>query len=613
MTGIIQLLPDHIANQIAAGEVIQRPASVVKELLENAIDAGATKIDLIVKDAGRTLIQVTDNGKGMSAMDALMCFERHATSKLHHADDLFKLTTKGFRGEALASIAAIAHVTLKTKMEDQDTGTLVQMEGSEILKEEPVVCATGTTLEVKNLFYNVPARRNFLKSDNVEFKNILNEFERVAIPHSDIQFQLIHNGEVVRKLTPGNLRQRLVELLGKNFNDKLVPIEESTTIVGLSGFIIKPEACKKSRGDQYFFVNNRFFKDSYFHSAISKAYESVIQPGHQPGYFLFLETDCEKIDVNVHPTKTEIKFEEDRHIFSILLTACKNSLGKFNIMPTLDFEAETSFEVPAALKKQPAQEPQIRVNHEYNPFHNESIRTSSKSNMGKTVSSNASLNAIGFGNSGSEDWSDFYPIEEESEEEPAAPQELDLDIEIERKPTLLAGNYIFTPLKDGLMSIHARRAMERVIYDEMMEQFIVSPIPSQGLLFPYEHKIDLHLMDLWQSHQRMLNQIGIRYEMADEMVQITSIPSVLQDENVDQFLAELDLQLSNNEIEKGELAHACILSVARASSNKKNLVKDTEGAHQIIEQLFRCAEHQYSPSGRPILKKISFEQIEKLN
>ncbi|MCT4561710.1 MAG: DNA mismatch repair endonuclease MutL [Crocinitomicaceae bacterium] len=331
MTGIIQLLPDHIANQIAAGEVIQRPASVVKELLENAIDAGATKIDLIVKDAGRTLIQVTDNGKGMSAMDALMCFERHATSKLHHADDLFMLTTKGFRGEALASIAAIAHVTLKTKMEDQDTGTLVQMEGSEILKEEPVVCATGTTLEVKNLFYNVPARRNFLKSDNVEFKNILNEFERVAIPHSDIQFQLIHNGEVVRKLTPGNLRQRLVELLGKNFNDKLVPIEESTTIVGLSGFIIKPEACKKSRGDQYFFVNNRFFKDSYFHSAISKAYESVIQPGHQPGYFLFLETDCEKIDVNVHPTKTEIKFEEDRHIFSILLTACKNSLGKLTL------------------------------------------------------------------------------------------------------------------------------------------------------------------------------------------------------------------------------------------------------------------------------------------
>ena len=368
MSNIISLLPEHVANQIAAGEVVQRPASVVKELLENAIDAGATQIKLIVKDAGKTLVQVMDNGSGMSPFDARMCFERHATSKVSKAEDLFALTTKGFRGEALASIAAISHVTLKTKQAQEELGNILQIEGSKITQQEPIVCPNGSSFEVKNLFYNVPARRNFLKNENIEFRHILDDFERIALAHPEVFFTLRHNDSEIYNLPSAILKKRIVDILGKSSNEKLVPIEESTDIVELKGFVGKPEFAKKKRGEQFLFVNDRFFKDSFFNHAITQAFEGLLQPKTFPSYFLYLTVNPEKIDVNVHPTKTEIKFEEDRLIYAIILSSVRQALGKYNIAPTLDFSRETSFDIPHSMINQIPVEPKIRVNENYNPF-----------------------------------------------------------------------------------------------------------------------------------------------------------------------------------------------------------------------------------------------------
>ena len=607
---VIQLLPDHIANQIAAGEVIQRPASVVKELIENSIDAGATQIELIIKDAGRTLIQVVDNGKGMNSADAVMCFERHATSKLSSANDLFNLTTKGFRGEALASIAAIAHVTIRTKQSKSDLGTFIEIEGSTIRNNEATVCSDGSSLEVKNLFYNVPARRNFLKSDSIEFKHILQEFERVVIPHFNIHFKIYHNGELIRDLPPANLRKRIVDLLGKSVNDKLVPIEEQTDIVKIQGFLIKPEGCKKSRGDQYLFVNDRFFKDNYFHSSINKAYSNILSPGVIPGYFLFFEIAPEKIDVNVHPTKTEIKFEEDRIIYQILLTTSKNSLGRFNIMPTLDFDRETSFDLPHEMRSQVPKEPVIQINEHFNPFHDTTNYRSSGSSSGKS----AAMQNAGFGAPTQEDWSSFYSIVDESPaDDSTSKKSLDLDIEVKKSDILIAGNYLFTKNKSGLLSIHFRRAYERIVYDSMIASFYHSPILGQGLLIPYQFETDLQTVTLWQENKKILNQLGFQFIENKDGIELTSLPVVLQEENIAQFLLELNSQLSSEVIDKGEIAHLCILNLAKTSALQKLLVTDQETGQHLIEQLFSCTEHQYSPSGKRIIREITYEQIESIS
>jgi len=338
MSSIIQLLPDHVANQIAAGEVVQRPASVVKELLENAIDAGATDIKLICKDAGKTLIQVIDNGKGMSVTDARLCFERHATSKIRKAEDLFDLHTKGFRGEALASIAAIAHVELKTKQDQEELGTHIVIEGSKFTSQEPAVLPKGTSFSVKNLFFNIPARRNFLKSDVVELRHIIDDFQRVALAHANIHFTLYHNGSEVFNLPQSNLRQRIVNIFAGKTNEKLVPINETTDILSIQGFIGKPEFAKKNRGEQFFFVNDRFIKNGYLHHAIMSAYEGLLKDGSQPSYFLYLDVPPHTIDINIHPTKTEIKFDDEHALYAILRSATKHSLGQFNLPPVLDFD-----------------------------------------------------------------------------------------------------------------------------------------------------------------------------------------------------------------------------------------------------------------------------------
>eukprot|EP00353_Schmidingerella_taraikaensis_P012280 CAMPEP_0185571096 /NCGR_PEP_ID=MMETSP0434-20130131/3146_1 /TAXON_ID=626734 ORGANISM="Favella taraikaensis, Strain Fe Narragansett Bay" /NCGR_SAMPLE_ID=MMETSP0434 /ASSEMBLY_ACC=CAM_ASM_000379 /LENGTH=422 /DNA_ID=CAMNT_0028186347 /DNA_START=338 /DNA_END=1603 /DNA_ORIENTATION=+ len=419
MSDLIKLLPDNIANQIAAGEVIQRPASVVKELLENSIDAGATRIDVNIKDSGKTLIQVVDNGQGMSAGDALLCFERHATSKVRKAEDLFALATKGFRGEALASIAAIAHVQMNTKLENSELGRTILIEGSEIKTNEDAAVPQGTSFEIKNLFFNVPARRNFLKSEKVEFGHISDEFERVSLAHPGIQFTLHHNGNELYNLPATTLRKRIVDVLGKKSNDRMVPIEESTEIVEMKGFVLKPEFARKTRGEQFFFVNDRFFKSHYFNHAITKAFEGLIAEKSFPGYFLYLNVDPAKIDVNVHPTKTEIKFEEEKFIYSILLSSVRQALGKYNIAPTLDFERETSFDIPHSMHSQPAVEPQIAVNPEFNPFKSTSSKTSAGS-TGKTRDNfSQAIKSEGFGTQEAkhEDWENFYEIKEEKTQE----------------------------------------------------------------------------------------------------------------------------------------------------------------------------------------------------
>ena len=605
MSDIIKLLPDNIANQIAAGEVVQRPASVVKELVENSIDSGANKIQIVIKDAGRTLIQVIDNGCGMSRNDALQCFERHATSKVQTVDDLFSLTTKGFRGEALASIASIAHVTLKTKQKDHELGTKVEIEGNKLLGNEPCTCSNGTSIEVKNLFFNVPARRNFLKSDSVEFNHILDEFERISLAHSDLQFELHHNNQEIFQLHPGILRKRIIEIIGKQANDKLVPVEEQTAIVSITGYIGKPEFAKKNRGEQFLFVNNRYFKDNYFQHALMKGYDGMLTPKMFPSYFIFLTVDPKKIDVNVHPTKTEIKFEEDRSIYAIIMSSVRQALGKYNISPTLDFDREGTFDLPLEMKNSPIVEPKISVNPNYNPF---SSNLTKDQNGSKTTSVKGSaLNAQGFGNKNisPEDWKDFYQIKEFEDE----PHQATIELEIpEKRDYLIKDNYLFASIKSGLMIIHLKRAKERIIYDKLMSQFVSEPIHSQQLLFPIEKSLSNKEKNAWQMNEALFNRLGFFGNLKNEGLAIVAVPSILAENTIMDCVDHLFSELDHQEIDKGELAH--FIAVHISASASISLSTEAKGfADSIIEQLFQCAEHIYSPRGKKILETLSIEML----
>ncbi len=611
MSDVIKLLPDHIANQIAAGEVIQRPASVVKEMVENAIDAGATKIDVFIKDAGKTLIQIVDNGKGMSTFDAQMCFERHATSKVSKAEDLFTLTTKGFRGEALASVAAIAHVTLKTKQAEDQVGNLLQIEGSKVTKREPVVCPIGSSFEVKNLFYNVPARRNFLKSESIEFRHILDDFERIALAHPEVHFTIKHNETDIYNLPSATLKKRIVDILGKSSNEKLVPIEESTDIVEIIGFVGKPEFAKKKRGEQFLFVNDRFFKDSYFNHAITQAFEGLLQAKTFPSYFLYFTINPQKIDVNVHPTKTEIKFEEDKLIYAILLSSVRRALGKYNIAPTLDFNRESSFDLPHSMSNQMAVEPKIIVNENYNPFNNISSAPSKSSSQS---SFSSAIKAQGFGNKeiNQEDWMNFYAIKEEDtlSNVNATPIEMDLEIEeISKKEFIVQGNYLLTSSKSGFMVIHHRRAIERIVYDNLMGSFILNPISSQKLLFPYEKEISSGEKSEWSNNSTMLSRLGFETDFQDKILLINAVPSVIQEENINDCIDSILENISFRDIEKGDIAHILINSISRAASQKKNIKLNNEAANQLVEELFQCPEHVYTPNGKTIIQTITLEEL----
>jgi DNA mismatch repair protein MutL len=601
---IINLLPDHIANQIAAGEVIQRPASVVKELLENAVDAGATHIQLIVKDAGKTLIQVLDNGNGMDSQDAENCFLRHATSKLQTATDLFALQTKGFRGEALASIAAIAHVCLKTKQENQDTGIQIEIEGNQIKNRQEVICNKGASFEVKNLFYNVPARRNFLKSDAIELGHIQTEFERVALAHPELHMSFQHNGQDILQLPAGNSRMRIAAIFGKGSNEKLVPIEEQTDIVRVNGYIGKPEMAKKSRGEQYLFVNQRFFKDPYFHHAITKAYDGMISEKHHASYCIFLEVDPQKIDVNIHPTKTEIKFEEDRFIYSILLSSVRQALGKHNIFPTLDFESESAFEVPSEVRKSEPVAPQISVDPSYNPFQS----TSASAPRGNNQNYSNALRQEGFGSTppSPEDWQQFYQIEEQT----SVQNETIFEEDTQVKQFLLHDKYLVSPTKSGFLFIDIRRAKNRILFDELIQHFVAQPLASQQLLFPIERTLAKEAKLTWQSQKNLWTQLGFGFEISEDQLQIMAVPALLSAVDLEYCIDELTAAATYSDIESGDIAHFIVAKLAFIGSKNYSIQHNEEVEH-FIDTLFQSPQHTTTPNGKPIMFTLGFEELAK--
>ncbi|MFT5778865.1 MAG: DNA mismatch repair protein MutL [Crocinitomicaceae bacterium] len=612
MSNLIQLLPDHIANQIAAGEVIQRPASVVKELMENAIDAEATKIEINIKEAGKSLIQVVDSGGGMSAADAELCFARHATSKVRKADDLFALTTKGFRGEALASIAAIAHIQMNTKRADDETGISITIEGSKIKSKEEAVTPTGTSFQVKNLFYNVPARRNFLKSNQVEFRHIQDEFERVALSHPEVHFSLHHNDVEIHNLTPGVLRKRVVDVLGKKSNDRLVPIDEKSDIVDLKGFVLKPEFARKTRGEQYLFVNNRFFKSAYFNHAVTKAFEGLLQNSTFAGYFIYLDVDPQKIDVNVHPTKTEIKFEEEKYIYSIILSSIRQALGRYNIAPTLDFERETSFDLPSSTRNSQPVEPQIKVNKDYNPFKTTAADSSRDGKGKKAENFSEAIHKHGFGTeeAKSEDWEKFYTIDEE--ETSASQQELITSDDIPRASDyLIKGKYVLMPSKSGFMVIHTQRAHEQIIYTSMINSFISNPIESQALLFPIEKELSKNEGTAWKENRTMLVQLGFIGELNEGELSLSSVPSVLENETIHKALDRIIETIAHREIDKGDIAHELVHAIARAASYRALNLNTKEAVEHLIESLFQCENHMYTPGNKKIIDTLNVDIIDQ--
>ncbi|MCW8981594.1 MAG: DNA mismatch repair endonuclease MutL, partial [Altibacter sp.] len=538
MTDIIQLLPDHVANQIAAGEVVQRPASVVKELLENAIDAGATKITLVVKDAGKTLVQVTDNGIGMSVTDARLCFERHATSKIKSADDLFNLHTKGFRGEALASIAAIAHVELKTRTEASEVGTKICIEGSEVTSQEAAVVPKGTTISVKNLFYNIPARRNFLKSNPVETRHIIDEFHRVALAHPQVAFSMLHNNDDVFNLPASNARQRIVNIFGSKTNEKLVPVSEETEIVKVEGFVIKPQYAKKSRGEQFFFVNDRFIKSPYLHHAVSNAFEGLLKDGLQPGYFLFLAVDPHSIDINIHPTKTEIKFDDEHAIYAMLRATIKHSLGQFSIAPVLDFNKDSGFDTPYDYSKKHPVAPTIEVDKNFNPFQKESLQRNNSAGYKREKGSSWESLYVGLKQeegvvSGLEN------IEFESEE--VSGRLFDTAVDVDGQITFqLHNKYIISPIKSGMMVIHQHLAHQRILYEELLKNITLQEAVSQQLLFPLTLHFSNPDLEILEKVKEQLEHTGFAFsEIGGEQLSINGIPVNLLESQVGDVLERL--------------------------------------------------------------------------
>ncbi|MDD4107328.1 MAG: DNA mismatch repair endonuclease MutL [Prolixibacteraceae bacterium] len=613
MSDIIQLLPDSVANQIAAGEVIQRPASVVKELVENALDAGATGIIVHVKDAGKTLIKVVDNGCGMSPTDARMAFERHATSKIVKANDLFRIRTLGFRGEALPSVSAIADVELRTRRVDDEMGTLIQIAGSEVLLQEPASSANGTTITVKNLFFNVPARRKFLKGNTTELRHIINEIQRIAIPNPEISFSLYHNNSLLFDLTGSNYRRRIVDIMGKNINQSLVPVEEKTQIVNVFGYIGQPRYAKKTMGEQFFFVNRRYMRHPYFHKAVMQAYEKLLPSDTFPSYFLFLDVEPADIDINVHPTKTEIKFENDQAIWQILHAAVRVSLGKHNVVPSIDFDQSGRIEIPVPGKKgEITSFPGIEINPEYNPFEQEKgvIPGSSgsvyyrKEDVGK--------------------WENLYAG---SENGSLPDKQMGLNFDDNRgtgriisgeysgkKVLQIKQRYILTPVKSGLMIIDQKRAHERIIFEKLMEVLKSDSVASQQQLFPQTIELDPGDAELLRTILNDLLALGFDIrEFGKNTFVISGTPGVMDVSSPGIMVEKLLEEYKNSPANARDRAKEQVaISLARSSSLNYGTELEREEIDHLIDNLFACSTPNYSPDGKKVLTIISLEDIDKL-
>lgn len=596
MSDVIQLLPDHVANQIAAGEVVQRPASVVKELLENSIDAGADSIKLVIKDAGKTLIQVIDNGKGMSVTDARLSFERHATSKIRSADDLFQLHTKGFRGEALASIAAIAHVEMKTKLEDIELGTHLKIEGSKITYQEMASTPTGTSISVKNLFYNIPARRNFLKSDTIETRHIIDEFQRVTLAHPEIAFSLHHNDHEVYRLHQSNLKKRVVSIFGSKMNEKLVPIHEETEMITIEGFIAKPSYSKKKRGEQFFFVNDRFVKSPYLHHAVVSAFDGLLEQGTHPSYFLYLTVPTKSIDINIHPTKTEVKFDDEKALYAILRATVKHSLGQYSVAPVLDFNRDSTLDTPYEFSKKtlPTSAPKITVDPNFNPFESSNPTRSNFSQKKETT------------------WESLYVNTEDPEIQETLFQQneehqTNKSFQIQKK-------YLLSSIKSGVVLIHQSLAHQRVLYEEFLESITVKEANSQQLLFPITISFSSAEIETIYTLKSDLEGAGFAFdEFTKESVTIKGTPTSISESKITKVLEEL-LENVNLDVPDAEFNpfDQMAKSFAKSLAIKTGAYLSQKEQENLVNNLFSCKEPSISPDGRATFKTLTLTEIDHL-
>ncbi len=598
MSDLIKLLPDSVANQIAAGEVVQRPASIVKELLENSIDANATSIQLIIKDAGRTLVQIIDNGKGMSKKDAHMSFERHATSKIRSTEDIFSIQTKGFRGEALASIAAVAQVEMKTKTQKDDLGHIIRIEGSEVKDQSVAQIQIGTSIAVKNLFFNVPARRNFLKSNQVEMRHIIDEFHRVALAHPDIALSLYNNDNELFNLHKGTLRQRIVAIFGRKHNDQLVPINEETEVVAINGFIVKPEFAKKKRGGQFFFVNDRFIKSPYLHKGITEAFEHLLPNGHHPSYFIYLKIDPKRIDINIHPTKTEIKFDDDYSIYAILRSAVKHSLGQYNIAPSLDFDILPDLEVTTNTKNQLIREPSIKINPNFNPF--ESSKPDSNE-ITKTT----------------QFYESFIPTELDNIESSfnektesvnvVNPDLFNDEMMLSTKSLQIHQKYILFQMKSGIMIIDQYRAHQRIIFEQYIEQLSHHRALTQQLMFPINVSITEIEKSIVEEIEPTLIQLGFDISILKYEILIKAIPTNIEQKQVNEIIENLMEKASYNS-ELNQIENIA-LSIAKATAIKRGQNLTHQEIEHLISQLFLTSNPNYSPEGKSIFLNLTLDFI----
>jgi len=604
----ITILPDHVANQIAAGEVVQRPASVVKELLENSIDAGATKITLALVGSGKTSISVTDDGTGMDAEDAKNCFLRHATSKIKSADDLFQLTTRGFRGEAMASIGAVAHVLLRTNQNEEGLGLELKLEDSAVQSVVPYPWNKGTQVVVKNLFYNIPARRKFLKNERIELRHCIDEFHRVALVHSHIEWIMKSDENLLFHLKSAPLRQRITGIFGRKFDERLVPIQESTEVVQLEGFIIKPEFAKKKRGEQFFFVNGRYIKSPYLHNALREAFEDMLTGEHHPGYFLYLTVDPAEIDVNIHPTKTEIKFEDERAIYAVLRSAARHAIGQFNVAPTIDFDAEQSFSVPPLPEGQLPKAPQIKVNPNFNPFEStqsQPPRFRSDDEKYQRIQQEKYLNTMPSLEYSSEDEiKDFW---NESPESPAMNEQTN--------HVLVWGNHMITLLGRKALIIDVFAARYRIFYDQFLEKLRNATLPSQQLLFPEKIQVGLSDQALLQEYQGWFATAGfdLRAEKNAGEFTLAGAPMLLAPEEAVPALEELLEQLKS--LDSESIESALLKSFAKTLSKKaanSEFTKTKEALQALKEQLLSSSNPQYSPSGKKVIRELAPEDLESL-
>jgi DNA mismatch repair protein MutL len=598
MSDIIHLLPDSVANQIAAGEVIQRPASCLKELVENSLDAGASHIRVIVRDAGRTLLQVVDDGKGMSPTDARMAFERHATSKISQASDLFQLRTMGFRGEALASICAVAHVELQTRRENDEVGTRIEIAGSQVINQEIVQCTAGTNIRVKNLFYNVPARRKFLKTDQTELRNLLTEYNRIVLVNPQVQFTFVSNDEILSDLAPCTLKQRIEAVFGhssKHYTSHLVDVSTDTELVRISGFIGKPETVGKN-SQQYMFVNGRYMRHSYFHKAIMTAYSGLLLPEHTPSYFLYFDIHPDAIDVNIHPTKTEIKFADEQAIFQILLAAVKEALGKFNVAPSLDFTSTTQLDIPAARTGAiPVQAPILQVDPNYDPFKTQTSRSNPISG-----------------------WEQLYePIQSHipgASTTVASSMLFDTPLISDATPLLQCANrYIIAPIEQGLMLIHQHRMHVAILYNELQEQLTQSQAITQPLLFP--EIIELTYDD-WQTLQTLLpdlERLGFTLDQfSPQAYTISAVPALLGQKNAVETLLQVihDVQDTEGSVEN-QWKETMTLCLARQMAIPQGKPLTEVEMRDLVNRFMTANLSRHLPNGQTIISILNNDDIQK--